>query len=295
MSTYMAEPKTEQPNPSSPSVSAQPEAADGVRPERYDPSSIEQKWSDRWANDPALYAAEPANSARKKYYVLEMLPYPSGALHMDAGLQRAASHGVGRLWLACGECGDQEQHSAKTMDPAEHCRHEGADESPGLRLRLVHGNNHLLAGLLPLEPVVLPQAAGEGPSLPQARQSELVSRVRHRAGQRAGAPERLLLAPRNHVSRAARAGAVVPAHHRLCRRTVEGAGFAAGLAGARHCTTTALDRPQRGHLRRFQTRWPGCRGGRHDHRVYDARGYDLRCDLVATGARASAGGRSRRR
>ncbi len=52
------------------------------RPERYDPQSIEQKWTDRWANDPTLYAAEPASSARKKYYVLEMLPYPSGALHM---------------------------------------------------------------------------------------------------------------------------------------------------------------------------------------------------------------------
>ena len=53
-----------------------------VRPDRYDPHSIEQKWFDRWAGDPALYAAEPASSSRKKYYVLEMLPYPSGALHM---------------------------------------------------------------------------------------------------------------------------------------------------------------------------------------------------------------------
>jgi leucyl-tRNA synthetase len=53
-----------------------------TRPERYDPLTIEQKWTDRWANDPELYAAEPATSARKKYYVLEMLPYPSGALHM---------------------------------------------------------------------------------------------------------------------------------------------------------------------------------------------------------------------
>ncbi len=53
-----------------------------VRPDRYDPHSIEQKWFDRWASDPALYAAEPASSTRKKYYVLEMLPYPSGALHM---------------------------------------------------------------------------------------------------------------------------------------------------------------------------------------------------------------------
>jgi leucyl-tRNA synthetase len=56
-------------------------AAEG-REERYDPQRIEEKWSARWAEDPALYAAEPHDSPRPKYYVLEMLPYPSGALHM---------------------------------------------------------------------------------------------------------------------------------------------------------------------------------------------------------------------
>jgi leucyl-tRNA synthetase len=49
---------------------------------RYDPQQIEEKWLARWQADPNLYAAEPHNSKRKKYYVLEMLPYPSGALHM---------------------------------------------------------------------------------------------------------------------------------------------------------------------------------------------------------------------
>jgi len=49
---------------------------------RYDPAAIEPKWQARWAANPALYAAEPANSAKPKYYVLEMLPYPSGALHI---------------------------------------------------------------------------------------------------------------------------------------------------------------------------------------------------------------------
>ena len=78
----MPESKTEQPDPSSTSVSTPSEAADGARPERYDPQTIEQKWSERWAQNPDLYKAEPATSARKKYYLLEMLPYPSGALHM---------------------------------------------------------------------------------------------------------------------------------------------------------------------------------------------------------------------
>ena len=67
----MAESRTQKP----------PEEAT-VRPDRYDPQAIEQKWFERWAQKPDLYRAEPPSSTRKKYYVLEMLPYPSGALHM---------------------------------------------------------------------------------------------------------------------------------------------------------------------------------------------------------------------
>ncbi len=52
------------------------------REQRYDAQRIEQKWFERWQAQPEMYRAEPAASARKKYYVLEMLPYPSGALHM---------------------------------------------------------------------------------------------------------------------------------------------------------------------------------------------------------------------
>ncbi len=58
-------------------------AAPTSRPndERYDAQTVEKKWFERWQQDESLYAAEP-NSTKKKYYVLEMLPYPSGALHM---------------------------------------------------------------------------------------------------------------------------------------------------------------------------------------------------------------------
>ena len=76
----MAESKARTSNPSPSATRA--EVAGGWHPDRYDPQTIELKWSERWAADPDLYRAEPATSARKKYYVLEMLPYPSGALHM---------------------------------------------------------------------------------------------------------------------------------------------------------------------------------------------------------------------
>jgi len=52
------------------------------RSDRYDPRRIEEKWMERWQSDPDLYRSEPPDSQRRKFYVLEMLPYPSGALHM---------------------------------------------------------------------------------------------------------------------------------------------------------------------------------------------------------------------
>ena len=72
-------------------------------PERYDPAEIEVRWQQRWDADPELYRAEPENSGRPKYYVLEMLPLSvgpaahgaraqllhwgcPGSLHVDAGL-----------------------------------------------------------------------------------------------------------------------------------------------------------------------------------------------------------------
>ena len=48
--------------------------------EKYYPEKIEEKWQKRWADERAFEARN--DDERPKFYALEMLPYPSGFLHM---------------------------------------------------------------------------------------------------------------------------------------------------------------------------------------------------------------------
>jgi leucyl-tRNA synthetase len=51
--------------------------------ERYEPAKIEAKWQRVWADEDAFHVPNPGEGdVGDKTYVLEMLPYPSGELHM---------------------------------------------------------------------------------------------------------------------------------------------------------------------------------------------------------------------
>ncbi len=52
--------------------------------ERYEPKEIEQRWQRVWEDERAFYTSNPESGEAegKKTYVVEMLPYPSGELHM---------------------------------------------------------------------------------------------------------------------------------------------------------------------------------------------------------------------
>ena len=66
----------------------------------YDPQSIERKWQARWDADRAFEA--DADPAKSKYYVLEMLPYPSGTMHMGHMRNYTIGDVIARYKRMCG-------------------------------------------------------------------------------------------------------------------------------------------------------------------------------------------------
>ncbi len=140
---------------------------------RYDPATIEPKWQERWAADPEMYAAEPHSSRKPKYYVLEMLPYPSGQLHMghvrnyaigDALARHMWMRGYNVLhpmgWDAFGLPAENAALKNNTPPREWTLANIAGMKRQFLRLGmgfdLGHGSDDVPARLLQVEPVVLP-------------------------------------------------------------------------------------------------------------------------------------------
>src|ERR1700689_277704 len=70
-------------------------------PEAYDFRSIERKWQSHWERDHTYRA--PDDDTRTKYYVLEMLPYPSGDLHVGHAKNYVLGDAIARIHRMAGQ------------------------------------------------------------------------------------------------------------------------------------------------------------------------------------------------
>ena len=63
--------------------------------DRYDFDAIEKKWQQKWAENQEFSVSE--NTSLKKFYMLEMLPYPSGDLHLGHVRNYSLGDSIARL------------------------------------------------------------------------------------------------------------------------------------------------------------------------------------------------------
>ena len=242
-----------------------PVSPDRERLERYEPTVIEPHWQRRW-DELGLHRTDLTDASRPPYYLLTMYPYPSGDLHIghwyivtptDAiarfkrmtRLQRLLPHRLRRLWPAGRERRHQERHPPRRVDHAQHRAHARAVPDHGRHVRLGQRGRHLPARLLPLEPVVLPEAAQGRAGLSEDGRRRLVPQGPGRAGARAGRGSRPRLLALRHAGHQARPGAVVLPHHQVRRRAAGLHGHRLARAHPRHADQ--LDRPLRGRRGRL--------------------------------------------
>ena len=178
---------------------------------------IETRWQKRWAEGRTFEVTE--DPARPKFYCLEMLPYPSGDIHIGHVRNYCITDVVARYkrmrgfnvlhpigWDALGLPAENAAIK-RGVHPEKWTRdniaeHEAPAPAPGLQLSLEPRDRHLRSRVLPLEPVVLPAHARAGHRLPREGRRQLVPVVPDRARQRAGRGRRVLALPQRRSSSA---------------------------------------------------------------------------------------------
>src|SRR5215510_13067964 len=188
----------------------------------YDHLEIEARWQRYWGEHGTFRATR--RSGRPKRYVLDMFPYPSGVgLHVGHPEGYTATDIMARAWRMRGydvlhPMGwdafglPAEQHAIET---GQHRDVQAPAQDARLQLRLVAGNRHHRSGLRALDAVDLSAAVPARARVPGDGASQLVSRARHRAGQRGS---RRWQERARRPSRLSHAAPTVDAeNHRLCR------------------------------------------------------------------------------
>ena len=240
------------------------------RAERFDPTTIEAGWQERWEAD-GLYRGHD-DDPRAKYYFLTMYPYPSGDLHIghwyadDAAGHRGALRACrattcSSRWAStpsgCRRRTPRSDHdihpSEWTLENIERMREPAA--AHGRDVRLVARGGHLPTRSTTSGPVVLPAVLQARPGLPAARRRSTGAPTDQTVLAREQVGRRTALRALRHAGHQARPGAVVLPHHRA---TPTSCWTSTGWTGPSAIKTmqTQLDRPQRGRRGRLRGRRP---------------------------------------
>ena len=258
---------------------------------------IESRWQQRWAEARTFEVTE--DPARTKFYCLEMLPYPSGDIHVGHVRNYCITDVVARFkrmrgfnvlhpigWDALGLPAENAAIK-RGVHPEKWTRDniagmKRAAPAARLQLSLEPRDRDLRSRVLPLEPVVLPAHARAGHRLPREGGGQLVPVLPDRARERAGGRAGLLALPL--AGRGAGARPVVPAHHRLPGRAARRHGAAPRRGPSACCSSSAT-----GSAARTAPRWTSALDdGTAAPRLHDAHRHDLRRDVHGAGARAPA-------
>ena len=246
--------------------------------QRYDPAAVEAKWQKVWEDAEAFITPnpEPGEDASRLQYVLEMLPYPSGDLHMghvknytigDALCHQRRRHGLRVLHpMGYDAFGLPAENAA--IREGRHPRDVTNDNIAAIRkqMKRMGWSIDWSRELSTAEPEyyrwtqwIFLLLFERGLANKREAPGQLVPGRPDGARQRAG--HRRPLRALRRAGREPHAGAVVLLDHRLRPAAAGRHGAARGLARARALDAAQLDRPLRG--RRGAV--PPARSGRVDH------------------------------
>ena len=159
--------------------------------ERYDPATIEPKWQAVWEREGAFETPNPNGNGHGERerahssYVLEMLPYPSGELHMGHvknytmgdvlchfrrrnGMLVLHPMGYDAFGLPAENAAIREGGHPREVTEREHRRDPPPDAADGLVDRLGARAVDRRPALLPLDAVDLPAPVRARPGLQEA-------------------------------------------------------------------------------------------------------------------------------